>query len=109
MNKLILIACFLRLLTQMFANEQLYAIGIFGFELLALIYFYKQTKGTIQTLMLFFIGIASYDLFKYLVLNPYKFDLFEYLNTIIGILFIFAQYVYKRISIRHNTRRNSKL
>jgi|SRR5690606_13115784 len=103
MKNIILIACFIRLLTQMFANETLYAIGIFSFELLALIYAYKTTEGIYKTLFLFFIGIASYDLFKYLFLNPYGIDLWEYLNTIIGILLIALSYA-ARIYKRHRTR-----
>lgn len=107
MKQLIVIACFLRLFTQMFANETLYAIGIFGFELLALIYFYKQSEGLLKNTLLFFIGIATFDLIKYIFLNPYKIDIWEYLNTIIGILFIFVQYA-KTLINRHITRRNSK-
>ena len=105
MKKLILIACFARLLTQMFANDTLYAIGIFTFELLALIYFFLDSKGVIRSLMMFFIGIACYDLFKYLYLypHPHEIDLWEYLNTITGIVFIIGHHVYKVIA-RHRTR-----
>lgn len=107
MNRLIVIACFIRLLTQMFANETLYAIGIFSFELLALIYFYKQSEGFIRTMLLFFIGIATFDLIKYMFLNPYKIDYWEYFNTIIGILFIFVQYA-KTLINRYITRHSKQ-
>jgi hypothetical protein len=107
MKQLIVIACFLRLFTQMFANDTLYAIGIFGFELLALIYFYKQSEGLIKTMLLFFMGVASFDLIKYIFLNPYKIDYWEYINTIIGILFIFVQYA-KTLINRYITRLNNQ-
>lgn len=94
MKYLILIACFIRLFTQMFANDTLYAIGIFAFELIALIYIYSQSEY--KTLIMFFIGVASYDLFKYIFLKPNGIDVWEYINTIIGLLFIFVKYVIKK-------------
>ena len=107
MKYLILIACFIRLFTQMFANDTLYAIGIFSFEILALIYFYKQSEGFIKTILIFFIGVATFDIIKYIFLKPYKIDYWEYFNTIIGIIFIFVQYA-KILIYRHITRRNIK-
>ena len=107
MKYLIVIACFLRLFTQMFANDTLYAIGIFGFELLALIYFYKHSEGHLRTMLLFFMGVATFDLIKYIFLNPYKIDHWEYCNTILGIIYIFVQYaktLINRYIARHNNQ-----
>lgn len=94
MKYIILIACFIRLFTQMFANDTLYAIGIFSFELFVLIYIYSVFEY--KTLIMFFIGVASYDLFKYMFLKPNNIDVWEYINTIIGLLFIFVKYVIKK-------------
>lgn len=103
MKKLIYSAIIFRILTQFscefisndIAQGLVYAIGVAYFEIVAL-WVFTRILNKDDYLVNFALGLCAFDLFKFLFLNPFNVTKTEYLNVLIGVLFmIYIKYINK--------------
>ena len=102
--KVICIAIIIRFLTQMtgflLANDETYAIvvynGILVLELVSLLVMLRVFRHVeyCKYFIDFSIGCVLYSLMKVNFLDPYKLSIWEYLSTIVGLIYIALKYVY---------------
>jgi len=110
--KVVCIAIILRFLTQMtgffLANEKAYAMvvynGILVLELVSLLVMLRVFRHIeyCKYFIDFSIGCAVYSLIKLNYLDPYKVTIWEYLSTIVGLIYIGIKYVYVSLVKRTN-------
>lgn len=105
MKKLIIIACILRLLTNVskyviiddLVFSYVFLFGCLIFELVALIYFEKkETNGQDLSSMFlnFCIGLNVYSIYKLVWANPNEYTMAEYWGVIIGAVLMLGKYGY---------------
>jgi len=109
MKKLIYSAIIVRLITQFICahfdyivlNDGytlggfIYAIGIAYFEVVSLWVFTRIINKS-DLLINFVLGLAVFDLIKFIFLNPKIFTFFEFLNVIAGAIFVIFIYFYEK-------------
>jgi hypothetical protein len=110
--KVVCLAIILRFLTQMtgffLANEKAYAIvvynGILVLELVSLLVMLRVFRHIeyCKYFIDFSIGCVVYSLIKLNYLDPYKVTIWEYLSTIVGLIYIAVKYVYVSLVKRTN-------
>jgi len=110
--KVICIAIVVRFLTLMtgyfLANDKAYAIvvynGILILELVTFIIMLRVFKHVdyCKYFIDFSIGCVLYSLVKVNFLDPYKVSIWEYLSTIVGLIYIALKYVYVSLVKRSN-------
>jgi len=107
MKKIIIIACILRLLTNLskyiiiddLVFSYVFLFGCLVFELVALIYFEKkETNGKDLASMFinFCIGLNVYSIYKLVWANPHEYTIAEYWSVVFGVIILIARYVYVR-------------
>lgn len=102
--KVICISLVIRFVSQMtgffIANNETYGkivyTGILIFELVSLLIMLKVFRHIdyCKYFIDFSIGCAMYSLIKVNFLDPYKVSIWEYLSTIVGLIYIALKYVY---------------
>ena len=110
--KVVCLAIILRFLTQMtgffLANDKAYAIvvynGILVLELVSLLVMLRVFRHIeyCKYFIDFSIGCVVYSLIKVNFLDPYKVSIWEYLSTIVGLIYIAVKYVYVSLVKRTN-------
>ena len=70
-----------------------YAIGVGYFELVS-IYVFTKVLSSKDLMLNFALGLCLFDLFKHIFLNPFTESNFEYINLLVGVLFILGRYIY---------------
>jgi hypothetical protein len=110
--KVICIAIVIRFLTQMtsffLANDLTYGVvvynGILVFELVAMLVMLRVFRHIeyCKYFIDFSIGCVVYSLIKVNFLDPYKVSIWEYLSTIVGLIYIAVKYVYVSLVKRTN-------
>lgn len=107
MKKLIIIACILRLITNVskyviiddLVFSYVFLFGCLVFELVALIYFEKkETSGKDLSSMFlnFCIGLNIYSIYKLVWADANEYTTAEYWGVIIGAFIMIGKYVYAR-------------
>jgi len=70
-----------------------YAIGVGYFELVS-IYVFTKVLSSKDLMLNFALGLCLFDLFKFLFLSPFTDSAFEYINILMGFIFILVRYIY---------------
>ena len=101
MVNIIYIVIAIRVLTQMFGGDEGYFAGVHLFDTSALLLLGYYMKGIDRSLMFFFAGCAFFNLIKPLYTDPTINDPYEVYFCLSGLVFIFVEYVYKRVNTRY--------
>lgn len=80
----------------MFGGDDAYFVGVHLFDTFALFTLQHYAKGFEKKLLMFFCGMAFYNLVKPLFADPTVDSFADYFYFITGILFISIQYVFQR-------------
>lgn len=103
MRLLIYSAIFIRIITQLscdfitnpIAEGLVYAIGVAYFELAAL-YVFTRVISKDDSIINFALGLCAFDLFKFIFLDPFKVNYFDYLNVVMGAIFVVVIHIKNR-------------
>lgn len=86
-----------QLLVSFISNDSMawlpYAIGVGYFELVS-IYVFTKVLSKKDLVLNFALGLCLFDLFKYFFLSPFTDSAFEYINILMGFIFILGRYIY---------------
>lgn len=83
----------------MFSGDNGYFNGVHFFDMTALFLLqFKEDEGLHKSLLMFFCGMAFYNLIKPLFTDPTIADSTDYYYFFAGLTFVFIQYAYKRFT-----------
>lgn len=78
-------------ITNPIAEGLVYAIGVAYFELVSL-YVFTKVLSKDDFIVNFALGLCVFDLFKFIFLEPFKINYFDYMNLVMGAIFLAVVY-----------------
>ena len=89
-------------LTQMFAGDTFYFIGVYTFATMAFVYLSTFVKGGIEKdFLLFMAGVSAFNIYNIISGNHLVDNLLEYLYFCCGVVFFIFKYADTKSNNKH--------